>query len=281
MLVEINGNRLSIEVYGDRPGAPTIIAHHGAPGLGSLAEPRASFGRLADAYRVVVFDARGSGASEGNEPFTHEQWVADVEGIRQWLGVEPVIMAGGSYGGFIAMEYAIAHPGRVGALVLRDTSADNANQDLAVRNAATSSRVAIDPGKLDRIMSGTVRDDDDLRDCWTEILPLYDHDYDPAKVAERAAATPYRHRTHNFAFAVNQPGYDVKDRLPRISAPTLVTVGRHDWITPVACSEVIAELIPDARLVVFEKSGHSPQVEEAELFEATVREFLEKIYRAA
>ena len=49
-----------------------------------------------------------------------------------------------------------------------------------------------------------------------------------------------------------------------ITAPTLVTVGRTDWITPVSCSETIAELIPDARLAVFEKSGHSPQIEEAE-----------------
>jgi proline iminopeptidase len=53
-----------------------------------------------------------------------------------------------------------------------------------------------------------------------------------------------------------------------------VTVGRDDWITPVACSETIASLIPDARLVVFEKSGHSPQIEEAEAFQELVRGFL-------
>ncbi|MCG5219504.1 alpha/beta fold hydrolase [Streptosporangium sp. KLBMP 9127] len=275
MLVEINGNRLNIEVLGDdRPGKPTMVAHHGAPGLGSLGEPRATFGRFADAFRVIVFDARGSGASEGREPYTHEQWVADVDGVRAWAGAERIVLAGGSYGGFIAMEYAITHPDRVSALVLRDTSADNSNQEMAIRNALASSRVEIDRVKLDRIMSGTVRDDDDLRDCWREILPLYDHDYDPAKVAERVAATPYRYRTHNFAFAVNQPNYDIKPRLSQITAPTLVTVGRHDWITPVACSETIAAGVRDGRLAVFEKSGHSPQVEEADLFEATVREFL-------
>ncbi|PZG42991.1 hydrolase [Spongiactinospora gelatinilytica] len=275
MRVLINGNELNVEVLGgERPGAPTLIAHHGAPGLGSLAEPRATFGRLADAYRVIVFDARGSGASEGREPYTHEQWVADVDGLREWAGAERIVMAGGSYGGFIAMEYAIAHPERVSALVLRDTAADNSNQELALANALASARVAIDRAKLDRIMSGTVRDDDDLRDCWREILPLYDHDYDPAKVGERVDATPYRYRTHNHAFAVNQPNYDIKHLLLRITAPALVTVGRHDWITPVSCSETIAGLIPDAKLVVFENSGHSPQVEEAGLFEATVRDFL-------
>ncbi|WP_220447790.1 alpha/beta fold hydrolase [Nonomuraea diastatica] len=275
VFVDINDNPLNVEILGD--GEQTIIAHHGAPGLGSLAEPRGSFGRLADAYRVVVFDARGSGRSGQAGPFTHEQWVADVESLRRWLGAEQVIVAGGSYGGFIAMEYAARHPGRVSAVVLRDTSADNANQELATRNAAASSRVSIDPAKLDRIMSGTVRDDDDLRDCWREILPLYDHDYDPAKVEQRVAATPYHYKTHNYAFAVNQPSYDIKHLLPGITAPALITVGRHDWITPVECSETIAALIPGAELRVFDRSGHSPQVEEAELWEATVRDFLRRV----
>jgi proline iminopeptidase len=274
MHVEINGNRLNVEVLGDAPGKPTMIVHHGAPGLGSMAEPRASFAPFADAYRIVVFDARGSGASEGNPPFTHEQWAADVDGLRAWLGAGRIVMAGGSYGGFIAMEYAIRYPDRVAALVLRDTAADSSNQDAALRNALSSARVQVDREKLDRIMSGTVRDDADLRDCWAEILPLYDHDLDWDKVRERAASTPYRYRTHNYAFAVNQPGYDIKAKLPGIACPTLVTVGRHDWITPVECSEAIAALIPGARLVVFEKSGHSPQLEEAELFQSVVRQFL-------
>lgn len=273
MFVTINGNQLAVEIFGDE-NAPVLIAHHGAPGLGSRAEPRASFGPLADTFRVVVFDARGSGESEGNPPFTHAQWVADVDALREWLGVEKVVMAGGSYGGFIAMEYAIAHPDRVSALVLRDTSPDHDNEEAAERNALSSTRVTIDRAKLDRINNGTVRDNDDLRDCWREILPLYDHVYDPAKVEERVAATPYRYETHNFAFAVNQPNYDIKHLLPTITCPTLVTVGRDDWITPVESSEKITELIPNARLVIFEKSGHSPQIEEAELWQRVVRDFL-------
>jgi len=280
MFVEINGNKLAVEVLGPE-GAPVLIAHHGAPGLGSRAEPRASFGALADTFRVVVFDARGSGESEGNPPFTHEQWAADVEGLRQWIGAERIVLAGGSYGGFISMEYAIRYPDRVSALVLRDTSADHENERAARENALSSSRVDIDVEKLDRINSGTVRDDDDLRDCWREILPLYDHHYDPAKVEERVATTPYRYETHNFAFAHNQPQYDIKAQLPGITCPTLVTVGRDDWITPVASSETIASLIPNAELVVFEKSGHSPQIEERELWLAVVREFLRKALSSA
>jgi proline iminopeptidase len=273
MIVNINGNDLFVRELGDR-GAPVMIVHHGAPGLGSHAEPLASFGPFADEFRVIVFDARGSGQSEGEEPFTHEQWAADVEGLRQWSGAEQIVLAGGSYGGFISLEYAVRYPDRVRALVLRDTSPDNSNEELARANALSSTRVSVDLDKFYRIMDGKTTSNADLKECWTEILPLYDHVYDPAKVAARVEATPYRFETHNWAFTRNMPNYDLTSKLGRITCPTLVTVGREDWITPVACSEKIVSLIPGARLVVFEKSGHSPQVEEAQLFRSVVREFL-------
>lgn len=276
MRIPINGNELEVEVFG-AADAPVLIAHHGAPGLASRAEPRATFGPLADTYRVIVYDARGSGVSEGKPPYSHEQWAADVDAVREWAGTEQIVMAGGSYGGFISMEYAIRYPDRVRALVLRDTAPDHDNEETALQNALNSSRAAIDREKLDRIFAGTIRDNDDLRDCWREILPLYDYDYDPAKVAERVESTPYRYEAHNHAFAVNMPNYDIKAQLPGISCPTLVTVGRYDWITPVEASERIASSIPGARLVVFEKSGHSPQIEEADEWRRVVREFLHDV----
>jgi proline iminopeptidase len=275
--VRINDNELVVEVLGPAD-APVILTHHGAPGLGSHREPRTSFGRLADEYRVVVFDARGSGESEGSGVFSHEQWVADLDALRVWAGADKVAMAGGSYGGFVAMEYAVRYPERVSALVLRDTAADNSHSHLARLNALASDRVTIDIERFDRIDTGQVRDNDDLRECWREILPLYDYVYDPEAVERKVAATPYRFEAHNFAFSTNLPHYDLKPVLPSITAPTLVTVGRTDWITPVSCSEQIVSLIPGARLVVFEKSGHSPQLEEADAWTATVREFLHQVY---
>ncbi|MFS0714247.1 alpha/beta hydrolase [Microbacterium sp. 2P01SA-2] len=274
--VRINDNELAVEVLGP-DDAPVIITHHGAPGLGSRAEPRASFGRLADEYRVVVFDARGSGESEGSGTLSHEQWAADIDGLRAWLGAERIIMAGGSYGGFMAMEYAIRYPDRVEAVVLRDTAADNSHAALARENALASDRVEVDMEKFDRIDEGRVRDDDDLRDCWREILPLYDFTYDPEATERKVQATPYRYEAHNYAFSVNLKQYDLKAQLPGIGVPTLVTVGRTDWITPVSCSETIAGLIPGARLEIFEKSGHSPQIEQAEEWTSTVRDFLHEV----
>ena len=103
MFVTINGNDLNVEMLGPENG-PVLIAHHGGGGIGSLAEPKTTFGPLADEFRVVVFDARGCGRSEGKPPFSHAQWAADVDALRQWLEAEQIVVAGGSYGGFIAME---------------------------------------------------------------------------------------------------------------------------------------------------------------------------------
>jgi proline iminopeptidase len=76
---------------------------------------------------------------------------------------------------------------------------------------------------------------------------------------------------------VNLKSYDLKPQLPTVTAPTLITVGRTDWITPVSCSQTIADLIPNSHLVVFEESGHSPQIEEAEKWTKTVRSFLHEV----
>jgi proline iminopeptidase len=276
MFVQINDNSLNVEVLGP-DGAPVIIVHHGGGGIGSLAEPKASFGWLADAFRIVVYDARGCGISEGKPPYSHAQWAADLDGLREWVGVDQVIVAGGSYGGFIAMEYAIAYPGRVRAMILRDTSADRSNLDRAYENARSQTRIEINWDNFDRYWGGRIRDDEDLKARWAEIIPLYDFEYDPVRSAERVEAGIYRHEAHNWCFTSNMPGYDLKPQLPGVRCPTLVTVGRTDWVTPVSSAETIASLIPDSRLVVFEKSGHSPQIEEFDKFQAVIRDFVHDV----
>jgi proline iminopeptidase len=74
MYAEINGNKLYYEVLGER-NTQAILCFHGAPGMSSHREPKASWGRLADRYKVVVQDQRGSGQSGLTPPFTHKQWV--------------------------------------------------------------------------------------------------------------------------------------------------------------------------------------------------------------
>jgi proline iminopeptidase len=106
MFITINDNALFVEDLGPRDGRPILI-HHGGPGVGDHRSAKAAFEPLTDEYRVIVFDARGSGRSEGREPYTHEQWAADVECLRRHFGLNSFVMAGGSYGGFIAMEVAV------------------------------------------------------------------------------------------------------------------------------------------------------------------------------
>lgn len=276
MDVVINGCRLNVEVLGPEDG-PVLIAHHGGGGIGSLAEPKATFGPLADRFRVIVFDARGCGLSEGIAPYSHAQWAADVDGLRQWAGADKIVVAGGSYGGFIAMEYALAYPEHVSAIILRDTSSDSTDDELAFESARNQDRVEINWDNFNRYWSGNIRDDEDLKACWAEMIPLYDFEYDKAKSDAAVEAGIYRHEAHNWCFQHNAPNYDLKPRLPSVTVPTLVTVGRSDWVTPLSSSETIARLIPNAELVIFEKSGHSPQKEEPEKFQRVMREFIDRV----
>ena len=273
MFVTVNGARLRVDVQGE---GPTIIAHHGAPGLGTHATPKRAFAPLADAYRIVTFDARGSGDSDATPPYTHAQWVADVDALRAHVGVERFVMTGGSYGGYVALEYTLAHPERVSHLILRDTSASRRFEAMARRNALARAAEFPDITEelLDMLFEGRVPDDATMRSAYATIAPLYDANTSPQKAAERVKSAIFRADTHNQAFAGNLPGYDLTDRLHEIQVPTLIVVGRHDWITPVAASEEIASGIPNAELVIFEHSGHSPQLEENERFIAVVRDFL-------
>jgi len=275
MYVNVNGIRLRVDVQGN---GPAIYAHHGAPGLGTHATPKRAFAPLADAYRIVTFDARGSGESEAVPPYTHAQWVADVDALRRQFGDEKIVMKGGSYGGYVALEYVLAHPERVSHLILRDTSASRRFEEMAKRNALARAKEFPDitPEMLDKVFSGRVESDDEMRSAYAALAPLYDAKTDPAKAAARVASAIFRADTHNQAFAGNLPNYDLTARLHEIEVPTLIVVGRHDWITPLAASEEIAAGIPHAELVIFENSGHSPQLEENERFVAVVRDFLSR-----
>ena len=273
MFVTVHGARLHVDVQGE---GPPIYAHHGAPGLGTHATPKRAFAPLADRYRVVTFDARGSGASDATPPYTHAQWVADLDALRAHLGDESMILTGGSYGGYVALEYVLAHPERVTHLILRDTAASHRFEAQARRNALAraSEFPGIDEELLDRLFQGRVESDEDFARGFAAIAPLYDANHDPEATAARVRAATFRAATHNAAFSTAVPAYDLRDRLGEIRVPTLIVVGRHDWITPVEASEELAAGIPGAELRVFEGSGHSPQIEENERFVEVVRDFL-------
>lgn len=134
----------------------------------------------------------------------------------------------------------------------------------------------IDEDDLNRIFAGQMRDDADFKCTFAAIAPLYDANYDPEKTKKWLERITFRAQNHNFAFSKNLPGFDLTKRLGEIAVPTLVIVGRHDWITPLEASQELAAGIPNAELVVFGHSGRSPQQEEHERFVAVVRDFLER-----
>jgi len=275
MFVEVNGVELFVDIQGE--GKP-IIAHHGGPGMGSHANAKAAFAPLADQFQVVSFDARGSGQSSLTPPFTHEQWVADLDALREHLGFDSFIMTGGSYGGYMALEYTLAHPERVTHLVLRDTAASHRFEGKAKATALARAQEfpGINEPDLNRIFAGQMESDEDFRDVFANIAPLYDANYDPERTAAWVEKIMFHADTHNYAFSQNIPNFDLTSRLSEIKVPTLVIVGRHDWITPLEASEELAAHIPNAELVIFENSGHSPQQEEPERFIRVVREFLNR-----
>ncbi|OAA75668.1 Peptidase S33, prolyl aminopeptidase [Akanthomyces lecanii RCEF 1005] len=262
---------------------PLLIALHGAPGLSSHIEPENSFGFLASRFRVLVYDARGSGESDLKTPFTDERWIADLDEIRQWAGEEKFTLAGGSYGGFVALGYTLAHPNHVSALILRDTWAYGFRGTLrALNNVARSTEITTDPAQQVRIWSGSLRDNYDLETGLADILPIYtakkQQDAVPAAGDQsfENAKKHYHYETHNAAFSYSVPRFDVRDRLHEIKVPTLVVVGRHDPIAPVEDSQEIHDGIDDSVLAIFEKSGHSPPSEEPKLFQETLWQFLNK-----
>ncbi|KAI8163439.1 Proline iminopeptidase [Colletotrichum sp. SAR 10_70] len=282
-----DGASVQVKLLGDTDKTkPLLIALHGAPGLSDHREPESSFGFLASNFRVLVYDARGSGESDLKPPYTDARWVADVDELRKWAGAEKFILAGGSYGGFVSLQYAIAHPDRLLALVLRDTWANGLRGSINfLKNILTSDRIQPDADRQVRLVSGGVRSNEDFANAFAEIVGIYTpkNGSTDSKSASSTfegnvvAETHLLHyETHNFAFSHNIPRFDVRSKLKDITAPTLVATGRLDVVVPVGYGEEISQGIPQSELVIFEKSGHSPPSDEPVLFQKTVTEFLAK-----
>ncbi|MBS3765218.1 alpha/beta hydrolase [Candidatus Bipolaricaulota bacterium] len=288
MRAKINKADLYYEVLGE-DNNKAIMALHGGPGLGSHAKPKKAFAPLSDEYKLVVYDHRGCGDSSLTPPFENRQFADDAEGLRNYLDLGEIVMIGGSYGGFITQEYAIRHGENLAGFVLRDTAATH-KYDEKARNIALDKLPKIKEMDLDiphiteeelnKVMDGNVTSNEEFRRIFLGMLPLYVPDldeFDPEAAKERVENVPFHYKTHNKTFTDEFPNMDYTPYLPDVDVPALVTVGRYDWITPVEASEEIADLLPDSRLKIFEKSGHSPNLDQQEEYLATVREFLAEI----
>lgn len=275
MQMSINGCNHFLEVTGPE-GATGIITLHGGGGMGDSRAKRIAFGPLDDAYRVVTFDARGCGRSEEAGEPSYAQWAADAEAIRQELGLGRVVVAGGSSGGWLALEYALRYPDSTAALILRGTGPTVPDwRRLADR--ARREGLAVDWDAFERYWTGTTLSDEDMKEALWQFYSLYPAKgtWDPVAGRRKLETIYFHHRTHNYTIRHNWNGWDVRDRLKEIQAPTLIVVGGQDWVMPPdEQSRVLAEGIAGSRLEIFPHCGHGPHVEDTPRFVSTVRAFL-------
>src|SRR5262245_7739112 len=113
-----DGASLFVNEIGPADGTPVVVLHGGPAAHHDYLLP--AFGRLADTFRLVLYDQRGGGRSRtaGDVPLDFDTQVEDVEAVIRSLGVEKAQVVGYSFGGLIAMVFAARHPDRVDKLAL-------------------------------------------------------------------------------------------------------------------------------------------------------------------
>jgi pimeloyl-ACP methyl ester carboxylesterase len=203
--------------------------------------------------RVIVFDGPGHGRSEVPPPFTLEDNADALTGALRQLGIERAVFIGASWGGMLAMRFALRDPTRVRALALLDASADAEKPGRAVKYrffVSLSRRVGIPPALVDRQIVPLFFADSTLRDQ-PELVERF----------VRAANGFPREGLARAALAIVVHRRDILGRIDAIRVPTLVMCGREDRATGLDHSERIAARIPDARLVCIEGAGHLSALE--------------------
>lgn len=135
---------------------------HGAPGLGDCRADRKAFAPLEETHKLVFLDMRGSGRSEEKPPYTHEQWAADIDELRKQLNADKIAIHGGSYGGYMALEYVTRYPQHVSHVMLRDTKPGSDRQDVATNRALESDLPGLTDDELVRMFAVVLLSNEEL-----------------------------------------------------------------------------------------------------------------------
>ncbi len=256
---------------------PVLLLAHGGPG-GDHSGYKPVLHALTDRAQLVYFDHRGSGRSQRCDPATYTLAtnVADMEALRQYLGVERIVACGASYGGVVAQAYALTYPQHVAALIVLASVSDAGFLPLAQHNLAERGTPAQhEQGAL--LWAGAFPDDAAVAHFFEVMAPLYSLRYDPARANEKRGRAIYSAAAINKGFTEVLPNLNLTPRLPDITVPALVIGGRHDWICPPVYAELIAQQLPHADLRIFEQSGHSLLQDEPAALLDVLRGFL--VYR--
>ena len=243
-------------------GAP-LLCHPGGPGASSR-----YFGDLIELARertLILLDPRGTGASDrpaDPSAYALEDYAADVEAVREHLGLDRMDVLGHSHGGFVATVWAGTHPDRVGRLVLAGTAPRFTDTIRARRRDRVASHrdqpyFADAVAALEAQQAGAYASDADLAALFERAGPVLvplGEDISPVAGAFRASgisADALKHFNERIA-----AGMDLRPLLARITAPTLVITGERDGLVPVANALLLARHVPHGRCHVLPGEGH-------------------------
>ena len=239
--------------------------------LHSLLSDRASFDaivpKLSRSFRVIVPELPGFGRSQAAGPGLAA--VADrmAEAVNDAAGGDEVIVLGNGYGGFVALQMAIRHPGIASRFVFADCGAafsEDGRQ--AFRNMAAASKArgltAITDVAMRRLFA-----------------PEFQAEH-PDLMRDRREAF-LRTDPEVFRAACGQLAeLDLRPELGRVTVPVLVLVGEHDEATPPPMSRELAALLPDARLKIIPGCAHVPQLQSPKIFLDAIGDFLPEPHSA-
>jgi proline iminopeptidase len=272
---ESNGLKLVYELGGNGkevvfvvPGAGGLPHDHLHPMLSSLG-----------AYvRLVYFDRRADMLSTHSvfETASPVELADDIDALRKHLGLKRVTLLAHSFGGTVALTYALRYPENVKRLVLVGTSAvveSQAEVEKRIAKLLTATEAAVfysGEGGTGRL-SACER----TRNRYRAMFPHYFHKVpDSATLDNNVYSIYFDALGRKLVLSRDTTGFDLRQQLSRINVPVLVLAGKYDEVTPVAHAAELAAELPRARLVVLKQSGHFPFMEENYLFTQWVREFV-------
>ena len=270
------GRELSYKRIGT---GPVLVVHPGGPGfattyLGDVAG-------LGDRHTLVILSPRGTGESDRPaDPGDYhlDDYVSDLEALREHLRLEQILLLGYSHGGVVAQAYASAHPPRVSRLVLAVTLARFGPEQEAATKAGREKRSG-EAWYSDAIAASEEElgsaTDHQVRDNAMRGMPFYFARFGPAEAAyvDTFRTDPINGDAQR-AFSSELPGLDLRSRLSKITAPTLVITGEDDFICGPVCAYEISAAIRGAREVIVPDAGHMLVFEQRQAFHDAIANFL-------
>lgn len=288
-LVTVNGARLWVVTVGE--GDPIIFI---AGGPGGAHPGLRSFDPLAEKHhQLIYFDAFGRGKSDTaknvNE-YTIARDVEDIEGLRKALKLNKISVLGHSYGGVVAQGYAIKYPQNVSHLILADTfhsfvmwqeNDDNSNHEIKTNYPEVWS-------ELMKIREqGAISSDQQHQNIYGRVPYGFLYAYNPDKFpgsGKKAYPNAFNSKVYyqmvgkdgDFIVGNDIGNFDFRKQLKDLKMPVLIVTGRYDRVAVPWMAVKYKEYCPQAQFVMFEKSGHNPQIEEPEKEFGIINEFLAK-----